>query len=424
MSLDHLKISHTALLRALFESVAHDRVRKRMIRAFFERQRERQQLLRVHAPGLHIGHDRTAFRDRAGLVHDGARDVMQVFKCFSRLEQHAVFRADTRADHDRDRSREAERTRAGDHENRNRAGQCERGGLPCQQPDDRSHERDTHDDRHENTGNLVRELGDRRLGCTGLLDQTDDLAERGVITDARCTHHEIAALGNRRADDCTADMALNRHALSGDRALVEKRAAFGDHAVHRHRLTAANDHEISRLHLLDRQLNGPAAADDLCGLRAQIHQRRNGLAGLALSSRLEELAKHEAVRRLGRMHEAVRRLGRRCGADADERINTVDERRARADRDQCVHRWRAMQQGLKAVDIVFTVDEDDGDRQDKLGQRERKHAVHAGGIRRQRQSDHLSHGKIHENDHKYSRYDDALFHLAQRLICLCALRRR
>ena len=32
--------------------------------------------------------------------------------------------------------------------------------------------------------------------------------------------------------------------------------------------------------------------------------------------------------------------------------------------------------------------------------------------------------KIHENDHKYSRYDDALFHLAERLICLCALRRR
>ena len=124
------------------------------------------------------------------------------------------------------------------------------------------------------------------------------------------------------------------------------------------------------------------------------------------------------------MHEAVRRLGRRCGADTDERINTVDERRARADCDQCVHRWCAMQQSLKAVDIVFTVDEDDGDRQDKLGQRERKHAVHAGGIRRQRQSDHLSHGKIHENDHKYSRNDDTLFHLAQRLICLCALRRR
>ena len=113
-----------------------------------------------------------------------------------------------------------------------------------------------------------------------------------VVSSPTATHHEIAALGNRRADDCTADMALNRHALSGDRALVQKRAAFGDHAVHRYRRTAAaNDHQISRLHLLDRQLNGPAAADDFCGLRTQIHQRRNGLAGLALGSRFEELAK-------------------------------------------------------------------------------------------------------------------------------------
>ena len=77
--------------------IAHDGVRQRMVGAFFERQRQRQQLVLLDAVRLHIGHDRAALRDRAGLVHDNARDVMQVFQRLGGLKQHAVFRADTRA---------------------------------------------------------------------------------------------------------------------------------------------------------------------------------------------------------------------------------------------------------------------------------------------------------------------------------------
>ena len=87
----------------------------------------------------------------------------------------------------------------------------------------------------------------------------------------------------------------------------------------------------------------------------------------------------------------MRRLGRGSGADTHEGIDAVDERRTRTDRNQRIHGRGAMQQGLEAVDIVFAVDDNDGKRQHKLGQREREHAVHADSVARQRQTDHRAH---------------------------------
>ena len=85
-------------------------------------------------------------------------------------------------------------------------------------------------------------------------------------------------------------MLFDRHALTGDGAFVQIGAALGNLAVNRHGLTAAHDNEVANLHLLNRQLHGLTATDDLGGLRTQVHQCRNGFAGLALGTRFKELA--------------------------------------------------------------------------------------------------------------------------------------
>ena len=192
-------------------------------------------------------------------------------------------------------------------------------------------------------------------------------------------------------------MALDRHTLARDGTLVEERAALGNHAVHRNGLATAHHDKVAHLDQLDWHLDGLTAPDNGCHLGTQVHERRDCLAGLALGACFKELAEGDKRQNHARrleiqvVHEAVRRLRCRCGADTHEGIDAVDERRTRTDRNQRVHGRGAMQQGLEAVDIVFAVDDNDGKRQHKLGQREREHAVHAGSVARQRQTDHLAH---------------------------------
>ena len=83
---------------------------------------------------------------------------------------------------------------------------------------------------------------------------------------------------------------FDRHALTGDGAFVQIGAALGNLAVNRYGLTAAHDNEVANLYLLNRQLHGLTATDDLGGLRTQVHQCRNCFAGLALGTRLKELS--------------------------------------------------------------------------------------------------------------------------------------
>ena len=77
--------------------IAHDRVRERMVAPGLDRQRKREQVLRLDTEGFDVGHDRTALGDRAGLVQNHTVYIVQVFQRLGGLEQHAVFRAHARA---------------------------------------------------------------------------------------------------------------------------------------------------------------------------------------------------------------------------------------------------------------------------------------------------------------------------------------
>ena len=223
-----------------------------MVAAALERQRQREQVSRLHTEGFYVGYDRTSFGYGAGLIHNNCVYVVQILERLRRLEQHAVFRADTRADHDCDRRSQSQCARARDNQHRNRA--CERKArrFADQQPDDCRHERNTHNDRHKHACHLIRQLGDWRLGRACLLYQTDDLAQSRIVTDTRRFHDNIAALGHGCTDYGVANMLFDRHALAGDGAFIQIRAALGDLAVNRHGLTAAHDNEIANLYLLNR----------------------------------------------------------------------------------------------------------------------------------------------------------------------------
>ena len=82
------------------------------------------------------GHERRlAFGERAGLVHDERRHLLEQLERLGVPEQHAGFGAAAGADHDRHRRRQAERARARDDQHGNRID--ERMREPRLGPDDR-----------------------------------------------------------------------------------------------------------------------------------------------------------------------------------------------------------------------------------------------------------------------------------------------
>ena len=400
-----------------------------MVAATLERQRQREQVSRLHAEGFYVSYDRTAFGYGAGLIHDDRVYVVQILKRLGGLEQHAVFRADTRADHDRDRRSQSQCARARDNEHRDSARERKARRFTGQQPDDCRHECNTHNDRHEHARNLIGQLGNRRLGRACLLYQTDDLAQGRIVTDTRGFHDNIAALGHSCTDHGIADTLFDRHALAGDGAFIQISAALGNLAVNRHGLTAAHDNEVANLYLLNRQLHGLTATDNLGGLRTQVHQRRNGFAGLALGTRFKELAEryqrqnHACGFKIQVVHKAVGCLRRGRERNLNQRVNAVHERRTRANDDKRVHRRGTMQQRFEAVDIIFAIDNDNRQREDQLRECQIEHAVHACRIGRQRQPDHLAHREVHQDKHENRRNDNTGLHFLQRLVRLRALRR-
>src|SRR5204862_4341446 len=102
------------------------------------------------------------------------------------LDQDAARGPAPRADDDRRRRREPERAGARDDEDSDERGEgvAESRLGPEDEPGQRARKRDREDDRHEDRRDPVDEALDRRLRALRLLDQADDLCDKGVAADA------------------------------------------------------------------------------------------------------------------------------------------------------------------------------------------------------------------------------------------------
>ena len=165
-----------------------------------------QQLVLVDAVGGRDGDDLgLAAGQRAGLVeHDGVerRGLLERHRV---LEQDAALGAEAGADHDRRRGREPERVRAGDDDD----GDGEQQRLlhvaaDDEVPDGERQAAADERDEHQPERGAVGEALAGRLGVLGLLDELDDLRERGVGADRGRAGAQRAVLVDRRADELVA----------------------------------------------------------------------------------------------------------------------------------------------------------------------------------------------------------------------------
>ena len=167
---------------------------------------EAQHLVLVDAVGGRDGDDLgLAAGQRAGLVeHDGV-ERGGLLERHRVLEQDAALGAEAGADHDRRRGRQPEGVGAGDDDDGD--GEQQRVldvAADDEVPDDEGQRAADERDEHEPERGPVGQALAGRLGVLRLLDELDDLRERGVGADGGRAGAQRAVLVDGRADELVA----------------------------------------------------------------------------------------------------------------------------------------------------------------------------------------------------------------------------
>ena len=220
--------------------------------------------------------------------------------------------------------------------------------------DEREH-RERDDGRHKVARNLVRERLDGRFGRLRLLDELDDLRERGVLARARHGHVERAEPVERAADDGVSNLLEHRDRLAGHGALIDGGVAAQDGSVGRdllarYKLDDVADLEKFRRDLLLLRTRWRVGVDRGHG-GGESHEIRERSARLALRAILEvpaerdEHDQHSA--RVEENHRVVPEVS--VGGHEAHRADGVEVGRGRPDRNEYVHRRAAVLQRLVCV---------------------------------------------------------------------------
>ena len=233
--------------------------------------------------------------------------------------------------------------------------------APSAEPEAEGADGERDHDRDEDGADPVGQPLHRRLARLRLGDEAGDLRQRRVLADPGGADDEAAADVDRRADHLLPGPDFDRHRLAGDQRLVDRRGAALDDAVGRDLLPRPDDEAVADRELLDR--DPPLAAvgveqGDVLG--AEVEQRLQRRAGPALGPCLEVAAGEDEggddggdleVDLVGAGAALGDQLERHLhpvhpGVAEEERVQRPAERGQGPDRDQGVHRHRAVAQVL------------------------------------------------------------------------------
>ena len=194
-----------------------------------------QELVGVPAVVRDDGCDgRAAVGDGAGLVEDDGGEPVRGLERFAVADEDAELGGAAGADHDGGRGGQAECAGAGDDQDGDGGadGQGHVGGVGAEEgPAGEGAGRDEEHDGHEDGRDLVGQCLHRDLRGLGVLDQGDDLGERGVRADGGRLEDEGAGAVQGGADDRVPGLLGHRGALAGQHRLIDGRGAFDDDAV-------------------------------------------------------------------------------------------------------------------------------------------------------------------------------------------------
>ena len=235
----------------------------------------------------------------------------------------------------------------------------ERGARACTDPERERRDRDRNHDRHEHSRDAIREALSGSLSGLRLGYEPSDLGESSIRADLGGPDDETSTGVHGGTNHSVARRDLDRHALAREQRPVDRGVSFLDDAVRRQLLAGTNDEPVSDQKILggDAPLHSPVV-EDVRFLRAQLQQRLERRAGTSLGAGLEVAAGQNERRHHGGdleidLPRALAPAGDELERHAHARLADVEEeerhdrpppRRERADRDERVHRRRAVLQ--------------------------------------------------------------------------------
>ena len=190
---------------------------------------------------------RPAQRQSAGFVERDRVDAASHLKRTRVLYQDATRRRHARTGHNRHGRRQAERTRAGDYQHRDRMDQCNLDTVAMKQPARQCRERDEQYHRHEDGGGAIDQSLDRRLGRLRVFDQPDDPGQHAFSADRPHFDHQSTVAVDRAPRQQIIGPLGDRQRLACEHRLVDLRLAFEHACVGRNALTGTY-HQAIALH--------------------------------------------------------------------------------------------------------------------------------------------------------------------------------
>ena len=314
-----------------------DRPRDRMLGRRLDRRRDPQHVGRIVAASAAITplDAHRAGGNGARLVEHDRVDAARRFEDLGPADDDAERRSAPRADEQRHRRREAQRAWARDDEHGDRAGERRVDRAAGEQPTGKRRDgRDQHG-RHEDPRDAVGEPLHRRLAGLGLRDEPGHLGELRVGADAGGPDDQAAAHVDRPADDGRARCDFDRQTLAGHHAGVDGARAVRDHAVGREPFSRPYHEKVVDPQLRNGHAVLDAGAQDGRVLRSQLEQRAQRRAGSALGSDLHIAPDQQECHQGGADLEVEMAAG-------EQRDHTPDVGDDRAERDERVHRGRAV----------------------------------------------------------------------------------
>ena len=253
------------------------------------RQREQQRPHR-RLDIIEVRRNRSAKRQRPGLVDQRAIDLGQPLERRAVLDQHAHAHQRPRRDDLRRRHRKAERARAGDDQHRDRDQHALVPARARDHPAGKSEQRQRMDRGGIEPRRAVGDADIARLALRRLAHQPRDVGDRSVGARGGDLHpHRRIKIERPRMDPVIDTNAL-RHAFTGEQRQVDLARARGDDAVGGEPLARRDEHHHVGLKCICLDPAARAAILDDHRARAHVAQQRGHTAARAVAHHAVEPA--------------------------------------------------------------------------------------------------------------------------------------
>ena len=272
-----------------------DRVRDRVLGERFDRRGDAQDVVVGERAEIdEIGEHRCSVSERAGLVEGDGAQLSGVLEMDAALDEDPTSGRTTEAGHHRDRGRDHQRARTGEHQQHQPSVEPV---VEAAMPGDHRHH--CNEDRHHehrrcvDGGETVDETLRGGLFGLGFLDRACDPVESAFTLGGGDRHLEGAALVDRAGEHRITDRFGDGDRLAGDRCLVHRARSADDATIQRDAFARLHqDHRIQG-HLAGGDLHPAAVASHAGNLWCETDERSDRVAGPFQAQRLDQLGDTE-----------------------------------------------------------------------------------------------------------------------------------